>query len=114
MLYDDDRGGPPFEPIDPDDDSQWLVPAIDAAYLRQFDDFDRVLVVLAIADRNTQGSYPGDQVFETAGLPWEQDAVDEVIGGLLQAGLIATREWEDGLYLAITEYGRQRVSELIG
>jgi len=112
MLYDDDRGGPPLESFGPDDDSQWVVPDIDAAYLRQFDTFDRVLVVLAIAEQNIPGSYPGDQVFEVAGLLWDQGTVDDVIGGLLGAGMIATRQADDGLYLKITAYGRQRVSEL--
>jgi hypothetical protein len=112
MLYDDDRGGPPFEPIGPNDDSQWVVPPVDAAYLDQFDDFGRILVVLAIADRHQPGSYPGDLVFETADLSWDQQTVDEVVVPLIDGGLITASQEDDGLYLAITEYGHQRVSDL--
>ena len=114
MLYDDDRSVSPFESIGPNDTTQWLVPGVDPAHLQRFGGADRVLIVLSMADGGAGGSFPGDQVFDAAGLSWDRDTISEVIGVLLATGLIETQEWDDDLYLSITDYGEERVSALIG
>ena len=57
MLYDDDHGGPPFEPLDPDDDSQWVIPPVDFSYVSQFGPLDRILIVLAMAETGSDDQF---------------------------------------------------------
>jgi hypothetical protein len=112
MLYDDDRSGSPFEPISPHDDRVWNAPVVSAADVRRFDGADRVLFVLGAAGGS--GSYLVDKILGAAGMDADPDTIREVICPLLVAGLVSTQEWDDGLYISISEYGMERVSELIG
>jgi hypothetical protein len=116
MLYDDDQSGPPHEAIDPEDDRQRTTPRVNPEYLRQFIGADRILIVLEVArrTRSIRGSFRAEQVFENAGLPWNEPTIEMVFNALRPTGRLRVRRWPNGLYFSITDRGAAYIHALTG
>jgi len=111
MLYDDDRGGSPFEPIDPRDNRQWAPPMFDRELMERFDVPDRVLLLLS-GDAAAY-AYSDDQLYEALGMVWDRDIFDDLVDQLATAGLVWVEEEDDERWLSITADGLDRVDALI-
>ncbi|MEU4693853.1 hypothetical protein [Actinoplanes sp. NPDC023714] len=114
MLFDDDPSGPPHQPPDEDDDRQLRAPKVDPRYLERFDGLDRILVVLEVGHRarHERLSYRADQVFENAGVPWDEPTYDEVVKRLESSDHATVRSFSNGMFFKITEYGADHVRRL--
>ncbi|MEU4564179.1 hypothetical protein AB0F72_37850 [Actinoplanes sp. NPDC023936] len=108
MLYDDDRGGSPFEPLD---NRQWEPPLVNHDLLGGFDGPERILI--ALSGDAAEYAFTDDKVFEVTGMPWTREGFDAVVHELAAAGLVAVEDDDEERWLTITDLGEDRAEALI-
>ncbi|MEU8240769.1 hypothetical protein AB0C07_21195 [Actinoplanes missouriensis] len=108
MLYDDDRGGSPYEPLD---NRQWGPPRADHELLKRLSGPARVLVLLG--GHAAGYAFRDDLVFEATGGAWRRWRFDAVIGRLAGSGLVVIEEESGRRWLTITAAGNQRARSLV-